>query len=113
MRSLVRTHSTGEHTWAMTSACLSGDNAGFVNRSTERGSEFDDVRFSRRLDAVGTGIDTLVSQIPSCNGLDVPQVIQSPVRHSPTNVAFAEGESRSSSSPGGCHGADIARDEFN
>src|SRR5258706_11635038 len=77
------------NTWAMRSACLSGDNAGFVDRSTERGSEFDDVRFSRRLDAVGTGIDTLVSQIPSCNGLDVPQVIQSPVRHSPTSVAFA------------------------
>jgi len=35
------------------------------------------------------GIDTLVSQIPSCNGLGVPHVVQSPVRHGPTNDAFA------------------------
>ena len=58
------------------------------------------------------GIDTLVSPIPSCNGLGFPHVVQSPVRLSPTNDAFAEGESRSASSPGGCHGADTGRDEF-
>jgi hypothetical protein len=59
------------------------------------------------------GIDTLVSSIPSCNGLGFQHVVQSPVRHSPTNDAFAEGESRSASSPGGCDDADTARDEFN
>jgi hypothetical protein len=79
----------GEHAWAMTSACLRGDTAGFVDCWTERGSECDDVRFSRRLDAVGAGIDTLVSQIPSSNSLGFPLVVQSPVGHSPTNDAFA------------------------
>src|SRR6267142_4184737 len=78
----------GEHAWAMTSACLRGDTADLVDRWTERGSECDEVRFFRLLDAVGAGIDTLVSQIPSCNGLGVPHVVQSPVRHGPTNDAF-------------------------
>ena len=70
-------------------------------------------RGARLLDAVGAGIDTLVSQIPSSNRLGLPHVVQSPVRHSPTKDAFAQGESRSASSPGGCHDADVARDEFN
>jgi hypothetical protein len=72
----------------MTSACLRGDTAGLVDRWTERGSNCHEVRFSRLLDAVGAGIDTLVSQIPSCNGLRIPHVVQSPVRHGPTNDAF-------------------------
>jgi hypothetical protein len=79
----------GEHAWARTSACMRGDTAVFVDRWTERESECDKVRFSRLLDAVGAGIDTLVSQIPSCNGLGIPHVVQSRVRHSPTNDAFA------------------------
>ena len=78
----------GEHAWAMTSACLCGDTADLVDRWTERGSECDDVRFSRLPAAVG-GIDTLVSQIPSCNSPGFTHVVQSPVRHSPTNDAFA------------------------
>ena len=61
----------------------------FVDSWTERENDCEDARFSRFLDAVGTSIDTLVSQIPSCNSLGFPRVVQSPVRHSPTNVAFA------------------------